>query len=46
MRKVFVDKSAMTVTAQGGCTARDVELPCDAEGVSATFGNINETGRE
>ena len=34
----------MTVTAQGGCTARDVEQPCEAEGLSVVFGAVSETG--
>ena len=44
MRKVTLDKAAMTVTAQGGCVAGDVEKPCDAEGLSAVFGAVNEPG--
>lgn len=34
----------MTVTAQGGCTARDVEQPCEAEGLSVVFGAVSDTG--
>ena len=34
----------MTVTAQGGCIARDVEQPCEAEGLSVVFGAVNDTG--
>lgn len=45
MRRVSVDKEAMTVTAQGGCIARDVELPLEAEGLAAVFGAVNETGK-
>ncbi|KAL4940985.1 hypothetical protein BDV06DRAFT_223587 [Aspergillus oleicola] len=44
MRKVVVDKPAMTVAAQGGCVARDVEVPLEAEGLGAVFGAVNETG--
>lgn len=44
MRKVSVDKAGMTVTAQGGCVARDVEQPCEAESLSVVFGAISETG--
>ncbi len=44
MRGVSVDKAAMTVTAQGGCLAGDVEQRCEAEGLSAVFGAVNETG--
>ncbi|GES63905.1 hypothetical protein ATETN484_0009059200 [Aspergillus terreus] len=44
MRRVSVDKEAMTVTAQGGCIARDVELPLEAEGLATVFGAVNETG--
>ena len=46
MRKAIVDKAAMTVTAQGGCIAWDVEQPCEAEGLSAVFGAVSETGED
>jgi hypothetical protein len=29
MRKVVLDKANMTVTAQGGCLAGDIEQPVD-----------------
>ncbi len=45
MRKVTVDKSSKTVTAQGGCTAADVEQPAEAEDLSVVFGVVNETGK-
>ncbi len=45
MRNVTVDKSSKTVTAQGGCTAADVEQPAEAEGLSVVFGVVNETGK-
>ena len=44
MRKVSLDKAAMTVTAQGGCIAWDVEQPCEKEGLSVVFGAVSETG--
>ena len=44
MREILVDKVSMTVTAQGGCTARDVEQPCEAEGLSVVFGAVSEIG--
>ena len=44
MKKVSVDKAAMTVTAQGGCIARDIEQPCEAEGLSAVFRAVSKTG--
>ena len=34
----------MTVTAQGGCVARDVEQPCEADGLSVVFGAVSDTG--
>lgn len=43
-RKVTVDKINKTVTAQGGCLARDVEEPAEAEGLSVVFGAVNDTG--
>jgi FAD/FMN-containing dehydrogenase len=45
MRNVSVDKAGMTVTAQGGCIARDVEIPLEQEGLAAVFGAVNETGK-
>jgi len=45
MNEASVDKSSMTVTAQGGCVARDLEQPAEAEGLSVVFGAVNETGK-
>lgn len=45
MRKVTIDKEAMTATAQGGCLAQDIEFPAEAEGLSVVFGVLNETGK-
>lgn len=44
MRDVSLDKSAMTVRAQGGCIAKDIESILDSEGLAAVFGAVNETG--
>ena len=44
LRNVVIDKDAMTVKAGGGCLARDVEMPCEKEGIMVGFGAINETG--
>ena len=34
----------MTVTAQGGCLARDLEIPAAAEGLYVVLGNVHDTG--
>lgn len=44
MNRASVDKSSMTVTAQGGCIARDLEQPAETEGLSVVFGAVNVTG--
>lgn len=44
MNKVVIDKEALTITAQGGCQARDLEGPADAEGLSVVMGAVNYTG--
>jgi hypothetical protein len=45
MRKVSIDIPAMTVSAQGGCIAADIEKPIGAQGYYAVFGAYNETGK-
>ena len=44
MNGVMIDKAAKTATAQGGCLAKDVEAPAEAEGLSVVFGAVNVTG--
>ena len=44
MDKVTVDKAGMTVSAQGGCLAEQVELAAEAEGLLVVLGVVNETG--
>lgn len=44
MNNVVIDKAAMTVTAQGGCLAADLEKPLDAKGLSIVMGAVNDTG--
>lgn len=42
--KVSINKAEMTVTAGGGCLARDIEFPAEKEGIMVGFGAVNETG--
>ena len=44
LNNVVVDKAAKTVTSGGGCLARDLEKPAEAEGLGVVFGVVNETG--
>jgi len=46
MRKVSIDITNETVTAQGGCQAVDVENPLAAAGYYAVFGAVNDTGKQ
>lgn len=46
MRKVSVDITNETVTAQGGCKAVDVEKPVAAAGYHVVFGAANDTGKQ
>ncbi|KAH8645912.1 hypothetical protein BGZ60DRAFT_424785 [Tricladium varicosporioides] len=44
MNKVTIDKDTMTITAQGGCRAIDLETPLQVEGLSVVMGAANDTG--
>ena len=44
MRNVSIDKEALSITAQGGCQAVDLESPLQAEGFSVVMGAANDTG--
>jgi len=44
LNNVSVDRENLTVTAGGGCRAKDVELPLHEEGLYAVFGAVSDTG--
>jgi FAD/FMN-containing dehydrogenase len=44
LNKVVLNKDVLSVTAQGGCRAMDVEAVVDAEGLYIVMGSVNDTG--
>lgn len=44
MKGVSIDEEGMSITAQGGCRAIDLETPLQELGLSVVLGAVNDTG--
>jgi FAD/FMN-containing dehydrogenase len=44
MKRVSIDEENLTITAQGGCQAIDLETPLQKLGLSVVLGAVSDTG--